>query len=110
PTWARFLGLTVEELIGRTDDEMLMAENVRTLHNGEQSFLAAGGIVSSEKKLFLDGQTRVVLIDKTPFRDADGKIVGVIGVCRDITKLKQAQEQAQQRLEEPAHIDRHKNK
>ncbi len=94
PAWARFLGLTVEEFIGRTDEEILIAENVRTLHNEEQSFIAAGGTVSSEKQLYLDGQTRVVLIDKTPFRDEDGKIVGIIGVCRDITKLKQALEQA----------------
>ncbi len=106
PAWAGLLGLPDREIIGCTDEELLVAENARVLRDESRSVIAAGGTVSSEKQLYLDGRIRVLSINKTPFRNADGVIVGVIGVCRDITKLKQAQEQAQQHLEQLAHISR----
>ena len=106
PAWARLLGLPDREILGNTDDDILVPENAEILRNESQAVIAAGGTVSIEKQLNLSGRTRVLLINKSPFRDADGIIVGIIGVCRDITKLKQTQEQAQQQLEQLAHISR----
>lgn len=106
PAWARLLGLPDREIIGSTDEEILVVENARILRNKRQTVIAAGDTASSETQLQLNGRTCVLLINTTPFRDTDGMIVGSIGVCRDITKLKQAQQQAQQRLEQLAHIGR----
>ena len=39
------------------------------------------------------GDGRWVLATKVPFRDAHGDIVGLVGINRDITELRQQQEE-----------------
>ena len=41
------------------------------------------------------GETRTFLSTKAPHRDHQGHIIGIIGIARDITERKQAEEQFQ---------------
>ena len=43
----------------------------------------------------------IILANKGPFRDANGQVVGLLGICRDITDRKRAEEEmrrSQQKL------------
>jgi PAS domain S-box-containing protein len=37
-----------------------------------------------------DGRPHVLLSTKAPWRDADGRVVGVVGVSRDISERRRA--------------------
>ncbi len=56
--------------------------------------MAAGGPTMNEEELVFadDGHTEIVETIKTPLRDSDGRIVGVLGVGRNITHRKQIAE------------------
>ena len=47
----------------------------------------------------LDGKEICLLVSKVPLRDPDGKVIGLVGVGRNITRRKHAQESLQEALE-----------
>ena len=63
------------------------AENRQILESG-QSLLGV-----EEQSVDANGHVIWTLTTKTPFRDRHGKIAGLVGISRDITKYKQAREE-----------------
>lgn len=53
-----------------------------------------------------DGERRIFLTSKAPWRDARGHTVGVVGVSRDITLRRRAEAQAQRMQGELMHVSR----
>jgi two-component system, cell cycle sensor histidine kinase and response regulator CckA len=95
---ARMLGLTVAEVVGRTDAEFLPAEIARQFCITDQQIISEGVSSEREESGFLDGCVRTFLSHKTPWRDNSGKIIGIIGVSNDITDRKEY-EKEQQKME-----------
>jgi len=98
---ARFLGRSVAEVIGRNDTELFNPADAREIMQRDRNVLEAGGTQTYEEAATSDGVARVYLSTKGPFRDANGEIAGLLGICRDITDRKRAEEeirQSQQKL------------
>ncbi len=83
------------DLLGRTDGDLMPDERARvtlaeerTLLDGEQPSLDA-----VQPWTGVDGEVRWMDITKQPIRDGNGTIVGLFGICRDITGRKQSEEQ-----------------
>lgn len=91
----RFIGLTEEEIMGKTDLDFVKDKALaQSFIKRDRDMLAAGQTRMSEECLTLsDGSIMEVETLKTPFYNEAGKIVGLIGVSRDITKRKIAQNQ-----------------
>jgi PAS domain S-box-containing protein len=89
---AAFLGRTAAEIIGHTDVELFPAASARAVTAFDEQVLASGKAQTHEEFLTGGGQTRTCLTVKAPRRDANGKIIGLIGVSRDITARKRAAE------------------
>src|SRR5439155_3051789 len=53
-----------------------------------------------------DGRRVLLEMLKTPFFSADGRVLGLIGISRDITERKQAEEKVKQTAEELARSNR----
>ncbi len=85
---ARMLGLSVADVVGRTDAEILPTEIADQFRKSDQQIVSEG--VSSEREEIglLDGRLRTFLSHKTPWLDNSGKIIGIIGVSNDITDRK----------------------
>ena len=89
------LGRTPDSIIGLTDADLhqpdrsreFMADETRVMQTGEPM------IDKEEFILLASGQQRWLSTSKVPLRDAGGEIVGLVGVARDITQRKQAEEQ-----------------
>ncbi len=91
PAGARFLGRTVEEVIGKDDTELFDSENGREIMERDRRILESGEIQNFEEGGTAAGVRRIYLANKGPFRDANGKVVGLLGICRDITDRKRAE-------------------
>jgi PAS domain S-box-containing protein len=79
-------GRTDVDLIGRTVDEFVDAQLAAQIREGERRVLEHGTEERLEEELPQPGGPRVFLTTKSPLRDAQGRITGVVGVARDITE------------------------
>ncbi|MBC5786164.1 PAS domain-containing protein [Ramlibacter sp. USB13] len=88
-------GFTAEQVIGRTDFEILGdGAAARRLRENDRQMLAVGQAVEREESLPApDGSLRCYHTRKMPLRGASGDVVGLLGIARDITERKAAEAQ-----------------
>ena len=80
-------------LIGHTDYEFVDREQAEFFRANDRAAQAAGGPRSNEEWLtFADGHRERVLTTKTPMFDGEGRLIGVLGIGRDISALKDLEE------------------
>lgn len=82
------------EMIGKTDFDFLPLEEARKCRDDEIFIMETGeSIVDKEEELTRpDGTQSWISVSKFPWKDADGEIIGVIGISRDITKRKKLED------------------
>ena len=98
-----FFGADEEDIIGRTDFDFTDADQAHSFLLHDQAAMAApaGPAANEEEIVFAeDGHTEVLETIKTPVRASDGRLIGVLGVGRDITERKQAAEEVRLHAEE----------
>ncbi|MBP7175569.1 MAG: PAS domain S-box protein [Thermoclostridium sp.] len=85
-----FIGLKEEEIIGRTDMDFVRDEALAKLFIAkDMEILRAGESQAFEETIDLANGVHVdVETIKTPFKDENGEIAGLIGVARNITTRK----------------------
>lgn len=84
------MGLTKEEVIGRTYDDFLCPERAEEYHTSDRYVLTTGKSFTMEDFVQLpDGRSLWLESIKSPIVDADGAIIGITGIARDITKRKE---------------------
>jgi two-component system, cell cycle sensor histidine kinase and response regulator CckA len=101
PAGARFLGLDMDDVVGKTDEEVFVPEVGRAIMKRDRKVIAEDAIQTYEEFGTAAGQTRLYLSTKGPLRDPDGQVIGLLGVSRDITSQKRTEEeirQSQQKL------------
>jgi two-component system, sensor histidine kinase and response regulator len=94
---------TLEQVLGKTDFDVFPPELAARYCADEQEVVRTGHPLVDREEPVLDhrGQQRWVSTTKVPWRDSSGEVVGIIGLSRDITTHKQA-EDALQRAKEAA--------
>ena len=92
PASARVAGHAVEEILGHTDDEVFPAPQARALRDADRRIMTTGANEIYDESFEVEGQIRHFSTAKMPFRAEDGRPIGVIGVSRDITDRKRAEE------------------
>ena len=100
---ARVLGLRQpQEALGKTDFDYFGEECAREQFEDEQKILQSGTplVGKIEQARHPDGFSMWVSSTKVPIRDANGKVTGLLGISRDITALKQAEERVRRVNEE----------
>jgi PAS domain S-box-containing protein len=92
---ARRMGKTSpDELIGKSDFDFVPRELAEQFYADEQAIIRSGqSLLNREEPLeTVDGKvTRWNLATKVPLRDSQGNIIGIVGMGREITELKQTQ-------------------
>lgn len=90
---AEFVGKSVEEVLGQDDTALFKPESARKVMEQDRLVMRTGAPLTQEAELTVGTLTRTYLSTKAPYRDANGSIIGVVGVSRDITDRKRAEEQ-----------------
>jgi PAS domain S-box-containing protein len=90
-----------DQAVGKWDFDFFTDEHASQAYADEQKILKTGqpliGVV--EKETLPGGEIRWVTTTKMPLRDSKGTVIGTFGISRDITELKQVEEQLRQAKE-----------
>lgn len=87
---ARIVGEPKDRIIGRDDNELVLPEIARSLRAIDQEVMASGETRTIAETVISEGEEHTWLTTKSPYRDQQGNIIGVVGIGRDITESQQA--------------------
>jgi PAS domain S-box-containing protein len=93
---ARSVGATPAEMIGKQDFDLFPLEMAQGFFSDDMRVCETGEplLNHEEVSLNVNQETVWVISNKIPFRDTEGKIIGMIGQTYDITERKIAEKQA----------------
>jgi PAS domain S-box-containing protein len=91
----KLLGSPEAGILGKTDYDFVDRELADCFRARDLAAIAAGGPSINEEELTFasDGHRELVQTIKTPVFDKAGKVLGVLGIARDITELRQNEQQ-----------------
>jgi PAS domain S-box-containing protein len=93
--FARQLGRNETEVTGRTDYDFYCPEEADGYREGDRMTLIGRTPRHIEDWMrWPDGSLRLIDTIKSPLLSGDGTLIGVVGVCRDVIEIKQAEEEA----------------
>ncbi len=95
-THSQFVGATTpEQVIGKTAFDFFSPDLAKQYHRNDHEIFETGHpLVNYEERATNSAnQERRLLITKVPLRDRQGKIMGLVGIGRDITEHKQLEEE-----------------
>jgi len=98
---AGFLGRSVADVLGKDDAEVFDPGAGRAIMERDRTVIESGEAKTYEETAAAAGVTRTYLASKAPYRDPNGEVIGLLGICRDISDRKRAEEefrQSQQKL------------
>ncbi len=84
---------TPENLIGKTDFNFLDEAEAEQAHSDERQVMETGQPIVGKEELisYPDGSQQWYSVTKSPYYDAEGEILGIVGISRDITDAKLAE-------------------
>jgi len=100
---ATVLGLKdPKEAEGKSDFDFFTPEHSQDAFNDEQSIVKTGNPVINkiEKIRRADGEFRWVSATKVPIKDENNQVIGTVGISRDITAIRQMEENLKKTHEE----------
>jgi PAS domain S-box-containing protein len=93
-------GLPAEEIIGKTDVELLSPEIGQEIMDADRNIITSGQATTAEETLDYGDRKRFFLTTRCTLKTSTGEIIGLIGISRDITDQKQAEEERAQLMRE----------
>ena len=90
---ARFMGGSVEELVGRDDAGIFGPDDFEVIRKGDEEVMRSGETLTREEVLKTAEGTVTFSATKAPYRDGQGNVVGIVGISRDITEQRELESQ-----------------
>ncbi len=93
PKFERFFGAKKSEIVGKTDYDFVDSELADYFREKDLAVVDAGSPRMNEEEVVYadDGHKEILETIKTPMFDDAGKLIGVLGVARDITERKRTE-------------------
>jgi len=91
PAMQELLDMSESDIVGKSADEIFGSEQGRIIREiDDKSF--SGESVNTARSLVVDGKEKFFSTSQIPLMDANGAITSIMGIVRDITAIKQAEE------------------
>ncbi|APZ94695.1 PAS domain-containing protein [Fuerstiella marisgermanici] len=97
PALSQLYGCTSSaSMVGKTDFDFVPDEVAQNFAEDDQKVMRSGEALIDREESNVDPNGDVIwmLTSKIPLRDADDNVIGLVGIGRDITRLKQAEHAA----------------
>lgn len=95
-TYAAVIGRSVEELIGRTEEEIFPANVVADWRESDRHLFESGEALRSSNTFVVDGEPREYITTQFPLYDAERRPYAICGISTDVTDLKRAEQEREQ--------------
>ena len=86
---AKYLGKSVDEVIGKTDEELL-GLSAKQIVQQDNLLFASGEPIVYENQNINGNDEAFFWTSKSPLKNTKGELIGLIGISRDITETKRA--------------------
>lgn len=86
-----FAGKSAQEILGRDDRALFPAEQAAMLMERDRQLVAEDRTLCIQEELSTVNGPRIFLTTKGPLRDAEGNVVGIFGIGRDVTERDRAE-------------------
>jgi diguanylate cyclase (GGDEF)-like protein/PAS domain S-box-containing protein len=88
PRFERFFGAQEADIVGKTDYDFVDPTLADAFRANDKAALASDGLHINEEWVTFadDGHRELLETTKTPMRDANGQLIGVLGISHDITE------------------------
>jgi len=96
---ARIIDKPVEQILGYTDIELFAPETAQGIVECDRLVMESGTTMTFQESPVLAGPMRTYLTIKAPYRGANGDVLGLLGISRDITAQSSAEEQLKRQKE-----------
>lgn len=93
---AGFFGRPIAEIVGKSDAELLPLAVASPIMTKDREVMTMGVTARFEEVVPTVGVDCTYLSIKTPLRNPEGSVIGLVGISQDITDLKTAQAALQQ--------------
>lgn len=95
PRFENFVGAKQEEIIGKTDYDFVDIELADFFREHDKRAIESGKPCKNEETLTFasDGHRETIETIKTPMFSAEGELIGVLGIGRDITERRWAEQE-----------------
>ncbi|MEL7494252.1 MAG: PAS domain-containing protein [Cyanobacteria bacterium J06554_11] len=100
---AHWLGVSVDEMLSKTDADLFPLEVAQAIREKDQQVFDTASPLMYEENIVQCGQTRTLSTKKIPWLDADNTLLGLVGICRDITDQKESAVRIQESEEQLRH-------
>ncbi len=92
PCFERFIDVKEQDIIGKTDYDFLDKDLADEFHRHDHLALKKDGPTFNEGWILYNEHRVLLDILRTPMRNSQGNLIGVLGIARDITGRKRAEE------------------
>jgi diguanylate cyclase (GGDEF)-like protein/PAS domain S-box-containing protein len=94
PRFERFFGAREKDIVGKTDHDFLPKELADSFREHDRNAIKNNKPCVNEEWVTYtdDGHRELLETLKTPMYDSQGKLIGVLGIARDITERKLAEQ------------------
>ncbi len=100
PAFERLLGACEADIVGKTDYDFVPSEQAAAFRENDLLVIHSGRTrINEEWVRFADGQRILLETSKTPMWDAQGNLIGIVGIGRDITQSRRMQHALHERQE-----------
>jgi PAS domain S-box-containing protein len=97
---AQLIGASTQDIIGQNITQFFPLEIAQKLEKQDQKIITLSKAETSEEVIIKKDQTFTYLSTKSPWRDTNGNVIGLIGIARDISERKKMEEALREREEQ----------
>jgi PAS domain S-box-containing protein len=97
-TFARDLGLSPDEIAGKTDLDLFPRQLAEEYHAGDRIVIDENRSLDVQEEYQLPDRSRWIRVIKVPYRDPHGNVTGLLGMFEDITERRLSEEIRSSRL------------
>ena len=97
--FARAVGRSGEELVDLDDEAIFGFDTARRLDYSDQQIQAGSELVTFNETVYLQSRQHHLQFSKSPLRDAEGKLTGIVSVIRDVTEMVEHQHRQEQAIQ-----------